>query len=51
MLAALAIVAGALLLAGVSSPRRAPGARRRRGVLVVCVAWAYALVQRGPIAG
>ncbi len=51
VLAALAIVTGALLLAGVPLPRvrPRPGVVAVAAVLVVCVAWAYALVQRGPI--
>ena len=49
VVAALLIVAGALMLAGVRLPRlRAPVAAT---VLVLAVAWAYALAQRGVIVG
>ena len=56
VLAALAIAAGALALAGalpLARIRARAGARTvvAATVLVTCVAWAYALVQRGPIAG
>ena len=48
VLAALAVVAGALALAGVRLPRaRAPVTVA--ALLVVAVAWAYALAQRGTI--
>jgi hypothetical protein len=53
VLAALAVVAGALALAGVlplARLRPRPGVLAAAAVLVTCVAWAYALVQRGPIA-
>jgi hypothetical protein len=50
VLAALAIVAGLLALAGALRLPRAGGrALAAAVVLVTCVAWAYALVQRGPI--
>jgi hypothetical protein len=52
VLAALAIVAGLLVLAGVLPVPRASGrALATAAVLVACIAWAYALVQRGPISG
>jgi hypothetical protein len=50
VLAALAIVAGLLALAGaLRLPRAGTRALAAAVVLVTCVAWAYALVQRGPI--
>ena len=53
VLAALAIVTGVLLLARAPLMRVRPrsGPVAVAAVLVVCVAWAYALVQRGPITG
>ena len=52
VLAALAVVAGVLVLAGALPLRRLrPRQVAVAAVLVACVAWAYALVQRGPIAG
>ena len=53
VLAALAVLAGALLLAGARGGRvRIPrGALAAAVVLFVAVAWAYALAQRGTIAG
>jgi hypothetical protein len=49
VVAALAVVAGALALAGVRPPRAR--AQVAAALLVVAVAWAYALAQRGTIAG
>ena len=52
VLAALAIVAGVLALTGALPLRRLRMSGRTlavAAVLVTCVAWAYALVQRGPI--
>ena len=52
VLAALAIVAGLLVLAGALRPPRASGrALAAAAVLVACDAWGYALVQRIPIVG
>lgn len=56
VLAALAVTAGALALAGALPLARIRARASTRTVvaavaLVTCVAWAYALVQRGPIAG
>ena len=53
VLAALAVVAGALALAGVlplARVRHRPGVLAAAAVLATGVAWVYALVQRGPIA-
>jgi len=52
-LAALAIVAGAAALAGAPLGRLRPGGRAlaAAAVLLVSLAWAYALAQRGTIAG
>ena len=53
VLAALAVLAGALALAGalpLARVRRAPRLLAAAAVLATCAAWAYALVQRGPIA-
>jgi Protein of unknown function (DUF2752) len=49
VLAALAVAAGVLALAGAPLPRVRPAYGAAAAVLVVAVAWAYALVQRGPI--
>jgi len=51
VLAALAIAAGLLALAGARLPRARPAYVAAAAVLVVAVAWTYALVQRGPIVG
>ena len=54
MLAVLAVVAGALVLAGaLPLARLRPGRRAITAatLAVVAVAWAYALVQRGTIVG
>ena len=52
MLAALAMAAGALAVAGALPRMRPPRATvAAAAALVVATAWAYALVQRGPIAG
>ncbi len=53
VLAALAVLAGALVLAGARSGRvRIPrAALAAAAVLFVAVAWAYALAQRGTIVG
>ena len=50
VLAALAIVAGIAALLG-ALPRPGPRALAVAAVAFVALAWAYALVQRGPIAG
>jgi hypothetical protein len=52
VLAALAILAGALALAGappITRLRPRPAQVAAVVTLVTCVAWAYALIQRGPI--
>src|SRR5829696_10486572 len=49
--AALAVVAGALMLAGVRLPRARAPVAVAAALLVVAVAWAYALAQRGTIVG
>ena len=51
VLAALAILAGALAFAGVRPPRLARRPLAVAVVLFVAVAWAYALAQRGTIVG
>jgi hypothetical protein len=49
VVAALAAVAGALMLAGVRMPRARAPVAVAAALLVVAVAWAYALAQRGTI--
>jgi len=49
VVAALAVVAGALALAGVRLPRARAPVAVAAVLLVVAVAWAYALAQRGTI--
>jgi hypothetical protein len=51
VIAALAVVAGALVLAGVRMPRARAPVAVAAVLLVVAVAWAYALAQRGTIVG
>ncbi len=52
VLAALAIVAGLLVLSrALPLPRTSGRALAAAAVLVACIAWTYALVQRGPIVG
>jgi Protein of unknown function (DUF2752) len=50
VIAAAVALAGALALAGVRLPRPRAPAALAGALLVVAVAWAYALVQRGTIA-
>ena len=51
VLAALAVVLGALALAGVRLPRARAPVAVAAALLVVAVAWGYALAQRGTIVG
>ena len=51
VLAALAVVAGVLALAGVRLPRARTAVTLAAVVVVVTVAWAYALAQRATIVG
>jgi len=51
VVAALAVVAGALMLAGVRLPRARAPVAVAAALFVVAVAWAYALAQRGTIVG
>ena len=51
VVAALAVAAGALVLAGVRPPRARAPVAIAAALLVVAVAWAYALAQRGTIVG
>ena len=50
VLAAIAVAAGVLVLAGMPLPRLRARPAYVAAVAVLAVAWAYALVQRGPIA-